>query len=409
MDDVLSNVSTSLSGLSYASADVPAIIDALQTQIAGDLIVSVKRSIYNPTFPAPGPQNTITFAPIPIIPVGNYSYQGCVTNFDTLTLAGTQNTNWANITNQVCINWCSTLNYTMAGTQSGSQCFCGNSLGASALLDSSGCTTPCNGDTTQACGGDSTISLYSSNTVSPGSFVTPSDFGVAWEAVGCVDEGLNGTRTLTGPRHASLGMTQYLCMKYCDSFGFPVAGVEYARECYCGSAFLNGGGGLATGCNMPCEGNSTQICGGALALNVFQRADNPDPVTTLYSRFRGAQCLFRSARDYNYRRAWKRNQIDWNAPNVIWPNATDVYNSPCDLLSYYPYFVWQMHEDLRIKLNDRVTQDWPARIVSLSSATSGDIPEIETAISAALPVFVGIDSTPEGWLQDIVSTIQALS
>ena len=52
----------------------------------------------------------------------------------------------------------------------------------------------------------------------------------------------------------------------------PIAGVEYAKECYCASALpktatmASGGTGS---CNMLCTGNSKEYCGGSSLLNVY--------------------------------------------------------------------------------------------------------------------------------------------
>ena len=61
------------------------------------------------------------------------------------------------------------------------------------------------------------------------------------------------------------------CIAHCDALGQPLAGLEYARECYCGSAFVNGGGAVLadTACDMACSGDSASVCGGADALTVF--------------------------------------------------------------------------------------------------------------------------------------------
>jgi hypothetical protein len=48
------------------------------------------------------------------------------------------------------------------------------------------------------------------------------------------------------------------------------AGLEYSSECYCGSALTNGASVAKTGtCDMPCSGNSKQICGGSATLSLY--------------------------------------------------------------------------------------------------------------------------------------------
>ena len=64
--------------------------------------------------------------------------------------------------------------------------------------------------------------------------------------MGCVSDGV-GNHSLTGAEYACLGMTVEMCMDFCDVLGFPVAGLEYGGECYCGTTFENGGGRVLEG------------------------------------------------------------------------------------------------------------------------------------------------------------------
>ena len=71
-----------------------------------------------------------------------------------------------------------------------------------------------------------------------------------------------------GP-HGSIN--QDVCMAACSDAGFDIFGLEYGGECFCGNS-LQGVEKIAESeCNMPCEGNATQVCGGPFALTVFAR------------------------------------------------------------------------------------------------------------------------------------------
>ncbi len=63
-------------------------------------------------------------------------------------------------------------------------------------------------------------------------------------------------------------MTVDLCTTACKAAGFILAGVEYASECFCGNAITSAP--AASGCNMPCNGNPAQMCGGPDRLNVYR-------------------------------------------------------------------------------------------------------------------------------------------
>ncbi|KAK3904842.1 putative fungistatic metabolite [Staphylotrichum tortipilum] len=76
-------------------------------------------------------------------------------------------------------------------------------------------------------------------------------------------------------------MTVETCWAFCksgagDSKGgtggrFKFAGLEYARECWCAQSISSLSQKVADGeCNLPCEGNTTQACGGNLKITVYQ-------------------------------------------------------------------------------------------------------------------------------------------
>ncbi|KAF8606042.1 WSC-domain-containing protein [Ceratobasidium sp. AG-I] len=69
-------------------------------------------------------------------------------------------------------------------------------------------------------------------------------------------------------------MTVDSCVSACATRGYALAGAEYANECYCGNAFAGGstGGGTVppeSECNMPCAGDTTQICGAGNRLSIY--------------------------------------------------------------------------------------------------------------------------------------------
>jgi hypothetical protein len=71
-------------------------------------------------------------------------------------------------------------------------------------------------------------------------------------------------------------MTVEICAAFCASY--PYFGVEYSGECYCGIG-LQGGSVLSTtaSCDMLCDGNQLEYCGGPNRLDVYS-SDGP-PIT----------------------------------------------------------------------------------------------------------------------------------
>jgi hypothetical protein len=65
------------------------------------------------------------------------------------------------VTNTKCVAYCDAKGYSMAGTEYGGQCFCGNALSGSSAVDESLCSMPCEGDASETCGGSLTLGVYS--------------------------------------------------------------------------------------------------------------------------------------------------------------------------------------------------------------------------------------------------------
>jgi hypothetical protein len=77
-------------------------------------------------------------------------------------------------------------------------------------------------------------------------------------------------RALSAASLASDQLTVERCATFCASY--PIFGVEYGRECYCGTSL--GPGSVSapeTDCNFQCAGSSTEVCGAGNRLNVYTK------------------------------------------------------------------------------------------------------------------------------------------
>jgi len=63
---------------------------------------------------------------------------------------------------QTCIAYCSSQGYYYAGTQWGSECWCGAGDSAYDTYGPGTCDYPCSGDDSQTCGGDYSMNVYPS-------------------------------------------------------------------------------------------------------------------------------------------------------------------------------------------------------------------------------------------------------
>ncbi|KAH0538563.1 hypothetical protein FGG08_004851 [Glutinoglossum americanum] len=98
-----------------------------------------------------------------------------------------------------------------------------------------------------------------------------------WAYLGCYTDHLD--RALPLAFHSSPSMTPTECKTLCLHQNFPLAGVEFSRQCFCGTALRNSTLAAASTCNMPCAGNSSDTCGGAFRMSVWNYTDwNPTAV-----------------------------------------------------------------------------------------------------------------------------------
>ncbi|KAJ6610549.1 WSC domain-containing protein [Mycena sp. CBHHK59/15] len=95
-----------------------------------------------------------------------------------------------------------------------------------------------------------------------------------WKSIGCRGDSTSGRALKHLVAVASRSMTVESCLDACAVDEYALGGVEYGDECYCGNALLYAYG-TSEACNKPCSGNTSEICGGPHALNVYQYADTP--------------------------------------------------------------------------------------------------------------------------------------
>ncbi|KAI0486646.1 WSC domain-containing protein [Xylaria cf. heliscus] len=178
-----------------------------------------------------------------------------------------------NMTIETCVAHCKGNNYRLAGLSYYGVCYCGQTV-STALLPEGQCSFPCSGNSSQTCGGDSEINIWMDPTFPP--LEDQKDIS-EYVPVGCwTDDSSNGKALFYRQDNLDAStLTTEKCLQSCLSGGFPFAGTEYGGECYCGVVVGNGTD-LATDqstCNMACNGNSDQTCGGPARLSLYVAKD----------------------------------------------------------------------------------------------------------------------------------------
>ncbi|KAK3681016.1 WSC domain-containing protein [Podospora appendiculata] len=95
---------------------------------------------------------------------------------------------------------------------------------------------------------------------------------------GCYTEG-ETSRALTGASYADFSnMTVELCASLCSPY--PIWGLEYTGECYCGDALTQGSfPAFASDCAMVCAGDAGEVCGGPNRLSLYGTSATPPTIT----------------------------------------------------------------------------------------------------------------------------------
>ncbi|EJD47287.1 WSC-domain-containing protein, partial [Auricularia subglabra TFB-10046 SS5] len=175
--------------------------------------------------------------------------------------------------------------YQYGGVKDGDRCVCGNTLQpGSFALDAGQCDLSCPGNRTQLCGGPGATQLYELNSYERTAARVPAKVG-AFSSAGCVTDA-PGARALRNyfPTAAQISLED--CVDLCDSHGFILAGTEYSHECFCGNALLGQNTPEpAARCNMACEGNPSQVCGGNNAISLYSKAPFTRGVATIPRKY----------------------------------------------------------------------------------------------------------------------------
>ncbi|GIZ37716.1 hypothetical protein CKM354_000115300 [Cercospora kikuchii] len=202
---------------------------------------------------------------------------GCWTDSNDRTLKNRVDTpgGTSEATVALCTSACADGGYSLAGVEYGGECYCDNYLAKTGVkADNSDCNMPCNGNSSEFCGAGNRLNLYSSGNTAPStkpvSKVPPKP--VNWISRGCITDNVGGRTLPYGAEVAggSRNMTNNNCVAACKEAGYTIAGTEYSGECFCGNSLAGAQPATDGRCNMPCNGNNGDVCGGPNGLSVLQ-------------------------------------------------------------------------------------------------------------------------------------------
>ncbi|KAJ4268676.1 hypothetical protein NW762_002743 [Fusarium torreyae] len=218
-------------------------------------------------------------------PFQPFVYSGCYMDGVEGNLGGAliyrSSQNQYNMTVEKCVSECKGNGFRYAGLKYYGVCYCGSTVGGSQLPENQ-CTMPCTGNSSQTCGNDNAFSIWQDptfKTTDLGGVVTAVKGTVlpiaGYKPNGCYTDSSPKGRALTWSMDVdSSSMTPTSCLNACANQGFPLAGMEYGGECYCGNVLANDTTKADVGdCNVPCNGDKTLLCGGPSRLSVYISQD----------------------------------------------------------------------------------------------------------------------------------------
>ena len=236
-----------------------------------------------------------TSDPVVVQTAGLFSYLGCYTEATQgralSALQNPQGVAGATLTVETCAAACKA--YTYMGVEYSGECYCSNTLGAGSVLATgttpatNGCNMVCNGNKTEYCGGANRLNAYKltnppTTPTDPTGPITVTQLA-GYTYLGCYSEATQG-RALSDKQNPIAGalVSVESCKTACAAYTY--FGVEYSGECYCGNK-INTGSALVAGntvdvtqCNMLCNANATEYCGGPNRLNMYQKGAGAGPV-----------------------------------------------------------------------------------------------------------------------------------
>ncbi|EFQ34788.1 WSC domain-containing protein [Colletotrichum graminicola M1.001] len=202
-----------------------------------------------------------------------WAYMGCFTEVTSSRALSGDSYHGDDMSQEKCIAYCDGKGYGVAGVEWGRECYCGYLLdSASDKAPETDCKKPCAGNSGEVCGEGGRLNVFTNGDAAPAILAASGEF----DSLGCYSDH-SSARTLTTRMSLPGNVRVSDCTTACAAQGFPYAGLEFGKECFCGASIQNGGAPIpAKSCNMVCTADKSQYCGGAAAINIYKSSK---PVT----------------------------------------------------------------------------------------------------------------------------------
>ncbi|KAL5608539.1 hypothetical protein FOBRF1_009036 [Fusarium oxysporum] len=203
---------------------------------------------------------------------GMATYYGCYAEGNTgRALSSDSTADVTGMTNEKCVAFCQAGGYKYAGTEYSQECYCGNDIvnGGSNITDISQCSMQCKGNMFSYCGAGNRLSVWKiKQPDQPTGPITALDGAALW--TGCYTDGGSGGRTLPSASFTGSAVSLDTCFSFCSKLNYPLFGMEYGQECYCGYSPKTQATVAPDGdCRMPCAGDSSQKCGAGNRISIW--------------------------------------------------------------------------------------------------------------------------------------------
>ncbi len=143
---------------------------------------------------------------------------------------------------------------------------------------------PCAGKASESCEGAFKINIHERSeraaaaTESPKTPMPPQIY--IWKAEGCYNNSQEkqifpnpAILSFENPESPTAGLTIEKCLTGCETMDHQFAAVKNGNKCYCDNASMpyTEQKPETSGCDVECQGDFTQKCGGKQAINLFSR------------------------------------------------------------------------------------------------------------------------------------------